>query len=558
MKKRNKVFIGLWGVAVFFIGLILLFKEMTLLKPPTIPDRTIEQAKVIQMSDSLWTSTNSWLHKNTNGVWELSIKGTPFELGVENGKLTKKLAEKQEDAFFGFIKGIIPSNSALHFLKYFIAWFNKDLDDYVPMAIRQEIYGISLYAPEKYHFIAPNYHRVLNYHAAHDIGHTVQNMNLIGCTAFGLKGDKTVDGHLLIGRNFDFSAGDAFARDKLVTFCNPDSGYAFMYVSWAGMMGVLSGMNEYGLTVTLNSAKSAIPTSAKMPVCIVSRLILQHARNIKEAFDIVKQFDTFVSEMFFIGSASDGRCAVIDKSINETALYEKPGDKVILTNFFQSDKLKDTKLNLEAINEGSSMYRYQRVEELLSAKTKFSVEDVSKVLRDKKGIGGCDIGLGNEKAVNQLICHHSIIFKPEDRLVWVSDYPYQIGAYKCYDLNAAFKDHATIKDIYKPEWNIKPDSFLYSKEFIEFKEYKSKCILYKNIVEDEICSVSISNDEIEKFIALNPSYYYTHYLAALLYKKRKDIGRAKSELIKAMSLECPRLVDRKQVEEVYNQVCCDN
>lgn len=554
MKKRYKILIALGIVATFVIAFTIYFKEVTLLKAPKIENAEILKAKVEQISDSLWQCNDSWLHKNTHGTWELSIKGKPFEMGVKNGKLTQRLAHEQEDAFLDFIKSMIPSTSMLQYLKYFIAWFNKDLDHYIPQDIQKEIYGLSLYSSDKYDFIAPNYHRILNYHAAHDIGHTVQNMNLVACTAFGLKGTKTSDGKMLIGRNFDFSAGDRFAKNKIVAFCKPNIGNAFMYVTWGGMIGVLSGMNEHGLTITLNSAKSDIPSAAKMPVCVLARLILQNAKNIDEAFEIAKKHETFVSEMFFIGSAQDNKCAVIDKSISETALYQKEGDEIILTNFFQSKALRNTELNQEAIKEGSSKYRYQRVQELLNTTGVASVDTIAKILRDQKGLANSNIGMGNEKAINQLVCHHSIIFKPEERLVWVSDYPYQLGSYKCYDLKKAFSDTARISDIYQPQKNIKSDAFLVSNSFQNFKIYKARCEKYRAIIANEEDETEISEHEISNFVSLNPNYYYAHYMAALLLKRNGNFGKAIKELEIALTKEFPRLVDKQLVENKLKEI----
>jgi len=545
-KKKNRLLIILGVIICLIIAFVIYFKIATKVDIPIVENTEIENAIVSHISDSLWLCQDNWLHENTNGIWEMSISGKPFEMGVKNGKLTKKLAAEQEDAFFGFIKSIIPSNLMLHYLKFFISWFNKDLDSYIPLDLRKEIYGISIYSPKKYEFVAPNYLRALNYHAAHDIGHTIQNMNIVGCTAFGLKGSKSANGKLIIGRNFDFSAGDAFASNKIVAFCNPDKGYSFMYITWAGMIGVLSGMNEYGLTVTLNSAKSSIPISAKTPVCLVAREILQYAKNISQAYEIAKKYDTFVSEMFFIGSAEDKACAVIDKSIEKTALYQKKGDQLILTNYFQSDTLKDTELNKQAIREGSSKYRYDRVSELLAQKSSFSVQDVARVLRNQKGLNNEDIGMGNEKAINQLICHHSVIFEPEDRLVWVSDYPYQIGTYKCYDLKKAFSDSSKIENIYRPDLNIKADDFLDSQNYENFKLYKKKTKIFKTIISDKKSNKVIRDGDIRLYIALNSNYYYTHYIAALCFEHNGEYDKALKELNVALTKVFPRNVDKQQ------------
>ena len=72
------------------------------------------------------------------------------------------------------------------------------------------------------------------------------------------------------------------------------------------------------------------------------------------------------------------------------------------------------------------------------------------ILRDRKGLHNADIGMGNEKAINQLIAHHSIVFEPKKLLVWVSTSPWQLGEYVAYDLN---------KDICFKGYEGKPGSF---------------------------------------------------------------------------------------------------
>ena len=200
MKIRRFIFIFFIVVIVLVSCVLLLFKTMVILDPPVIIDKSALNLKREQFSDSLYLCNDSWLHQSESGLWEMYITGSAYEMGVKNGILTQELATHQEQEFFDFIMNLIPSKATLNYLKYFIAWFNKDLDCYVPIELQEEIYGVSEFASNDFEFIAPNYNRILNYHAAQDIGHTIQNMNLIACTTFGVKDKKTIDSSLLIGR----------------------------------------------------------------------------------------------------------------------------------------------------------------------------------------------------------------------------------------------------------------------------------------------------------------------------------------------------------------------
>ncbi len=352
MPRRNRFWRRLARVFAV-IGLLLLTGFIYLLivsktNPPKISDRTALGWVRSESSPGLYTIKDSWFRKSKSGLFELYTEGKPFDRGVVNGKLTGELIQMQEDYFNAQITRMVPSKFYLHFLKYVVGWFNRDLDKYVSEEDKEEIYGISLSASEKYSYIGNNYQRILNYHAAHDIGHALQNLALVGCTSFGTWGSRSEDGNMIIGRNFDFYAGDHFSENKIVSFEKPDIGFKFMYVTWGGFIGVVSGMNEKGLTVTINAAKSDIPSGSATPVSLVAREILQYAENISEAYAIAKKRKMFVSESFLIGSAKDGKAVIIEKTPDSVGLYDPGKNEIICSNHFQSKELADLQIQQTA------------------------------------------------------------------------------------------------------------------------------------------------------------------------------------------------------------------
>ena len=103
------------------------------------------------------------------------LEGEPYERGVIYGKLAKELVQEQEDIFVGQINNFLPNKLWRHLIKLMVGFFNSDLPENIPLENQQEIYGISLAFSDRYDYIASKYTRILNYHAAHDIGHALND-----------------------------------------------------------------------------------------------------------------------------------------------------------------------------------------------------------------------------------------------------------------------------------------------------------------------------------------------------------------------------------------------
>lgn len=544
-----------WGrrlrYLVIFLLLLVFFLEWWLsINPPTISDTSAWKLERIEEGTDAYRIKNNWLRKNKEGLWEAYIEGKPFERGAVLGNLAKELIVQQEVYFVRQIKQLIPSESFLYLLRYMVGFFNRNLDEFIPLEYQEEIYGETHFCSDEFNAIGSNYERILNYHAAHDIGHALTDYAVVGCTSFSGWKDASADSSLIIGRNFDFYVGDDFAKDKIVLFINPEEGYKLATVTWGGFLGVVSGMNEKGLTVTLNAAKSGLPSSAKTPISIVARRILQYAKNIDEAFAIAKEYETFVSESLMIGSAEDGTTAIIEKSVNTIALHRSDSNMIICSNHYQSDSFKTDQDNLTNIATSASNYRQIRTNNLLNQFGPLDYQEVAHILRDRQGHGGAEIGLGNEKALNQLQGHHSVIFMPEKRLMWVSTAPYQLGAFVAYDLNEIFNDPSpTNPAMGIDSLLIAKDPFATSTEFKNYMEFRQ--------LKKELTVLASNNDEYDKFdeekalkvIAVNPNYYHAYELAGNFYKAKERYPEAIKAYEQALTKEIATKAEQDLITE---------
>jgi hypothetical protein len=197
--------------------------------------------------------------------------------------------------------------------------------------------------------------------------------------------------------------------------------------------------------------------------------------------------------------------------------------------------LGDTELNKEHIRTSASMYRWKRVQELLSNSDKISVQKAVDVMRNQKGLNGANIGLGNEKAINQLIAHHSIIFKPEDLKVWVSTAPYQLGKYVCYDLNTVFNTPITSDhEIYFSTLTIEEDPFANSKEYSDFEKFAKYRFPFN----------PRTDLQPNRIIQWNPESYHAYMLAGDATFKEDDYTSAKEFYEKGLKKEVATLQER--------------
>jgi len=554
--KKRWLKILLIILVVMITGWIWFYNRVNL-GPPEISDMSALKKERITAGKDFYKSGNSWLKKNKYGLWEMYVEGKPFERGVTIGKLSEELIRKQEDAFVEQIFKIVPSETYLRFLRYFIAWFDRNLNQYVKEEFREEIYGVSFAFSDDYNFIGTKYQRILNYHAAHDIGHALQDKHLVvGCTSFSAWGLETDDRSLIVGRNFDFYVGDKFAEDKIVCFYNPDKGNKFMMVTWGGMTGAVSGMNEKGLTVTLNAAKSVIPSSAATPISLVAREVLQYAGNIKEAYEIISHRKTFVSESLMIGSAADHQSVLIEKTPVSTQIYRPQKQYLICSNHFQSDTLRNDELNIKNKANSTSAYRYERMTELINNHNPITVAGAADILRNQKGVHDRDLGMGNEKAINQLIAHHSVIFKPEQLKVWVSSSPFQLGEYVCYDLRYIFNSTPGLKSnqaINVAGEDIPVDRFLTSDDYQSFLRFRElKIILLKAIKEPE--KKQVTANFISEFIRSNPAYYDTYRMVGDYYRVHDDKKKAAENYKLALAKEVATLTEKEEISRQLTEV----
>lgn len=433
---RRRLKLALAGVAVLVTG-FLLFLNSCVAVPPTLEGRpAILDAEVTVGADGRRTLGKSWFLAR-EGASQLYVEGEPFTLGYSNAELTKEFMQEQERSLIGTVREFFPSPVSFLAVATMVLINNRSLPSFVSEEHQMEILGLSMAGDDPYPQYGSRYHRILNYHAAHDISHWVWDKPIVGCTSFAARGAKTQGGALLVGRNFDFEAGRHFDTNKIIGVYKPTRGQAFLSVSWPGMAGAVTGINEQKIFCSINGAHSEQKGRIGKPVSLVVREVLQDAESLQDAIRIIRESQVFVTDGYLIADGKTGEAAVVEKSPGRSEVRTIANDQLLQANHFEAAGFKADTGNTEHFKEGTTASRRARLEELVTGSAEvLTPEGVARILRDVRGPGGVELALGNRGSINAMIATHAVVADVTRGILWVSRGPHQLGQFDAYSIEA--------------------------------------------------------------------------------------------------------------------------
>jgi hypothetical protein len=412
-----------------------LFLAWTRIDPP--PGAGAGQARPQpQLLEGRQYAGASWLGHD-RGVWEFHLEGDPFSLGYSHARLGTPLVMAAEDYMFDEMHRYVPSQAALFLIRLGVLFRYRDLPRHIPAPLRLELAGLAEGQPDLHGDFLPIYHRVVFYHSLHDITQTLERSPMLGCTALAAAGTATRDGHLLIGRNFDFEGPPIFDREKAVLLFKPRGKLAFASVAWAGMVGVVTGLNVAGVYVSVNALRSEDKGAGGEPVELLLREVLESAHTLDEAIDILTHRPVLVPDLYLVGDGKTGEAAIIERSPTRAAVRRSRdhGDLLGLANHALSPPFAGDRESERLRTYLTSGARQARVDELLrEQRGRLDPLAVQAILRDKRGAGGAPLGLGNRNALDALIATHSVVVDVTALTLWVGVGPHALGRYVGFDL----------------------------------------------------------------------------------------------------------------------------
>lgn len=434
-KRRVMRNIGLFVVVSTVIFQGLFWWLVRLPKPDVqVPDVGVPVA------DGERVSLGDAFLERRDGYWLMFHRGDAVTIGARHAAMGEFLIQRVEDALFGSFAAEIPLMMR-PVIPAWLMWQYRHMPRQLPPEQLEELWGFSATYADRHGFPLSAYRRGMYYHALHDItqeliGNPWVDPTITGaCTAFAASGSATVDGHLLIGRNFDFETFPLFDTEKVVHVHARDGAIPVISVSWAAMSGVTTGMNADGIWVSFNSARSEGKNREGPPVSLWVRSILEEARSVDDVEALLRKDSPMVTDIYLVGDGKTGEAVVIERGQTRMDARGMQGGRIVAANHLLAPEFEGDTGDDWLRRNSSTVSRHARMTELVE-QAEITPLRAQQLLRDRRGPGGIELPPGNRNAIDALIATHSVVADVTDRVMWVSTAPHTQGAYRAIDLLA--------------------------------------------------------------------------------------------------------------------------
>lgn len=201
-----------------------------------------------------------------------------------------------------------------------------------------------------------------------------------GCTAFALLPERSADGHLRIGENWDWIAG---VRGAVLHTTEPD-GLQTLAFTEAGIFGGKIGLNSAGLGLAINGLVSHSDDWARLRRPFHTRCYeVLRCHELEDAARVITAEERSCSANFLLAQAPD-RTLNIETAPATSRASTCIGGLLVHANHFEDPMaLGVSERNVET--NPHSQHRHARLDALLRAAAPVTVEALKAALRDHVG-----------------------------------------------------------------------------------------------------------------------------------------------------------------------------
>lgn len=290
--------------SVITIGLVIIFCIVLftgcISKGATSPKPVVQTAEVDKNGVRLLSTEGKGVLIEKDGQRVLLLKGSPFEMGYQHGKLLKedikKLVETTLIASFVAKPGEIEK-----------AWERNK--PFIPERYLEEMKGLAAGSgvPLEKIQLANSF------------------SELFHCSGIVLFGKATKNGEMYHARILDYMTAAGFQDHAVVMIFQPDGGYSsFITAGFAGLLGSVTGMNDKQIAIG-EMGGGGVGKWDGTPMMFLFRRALEESSGLEEAVDVFQNNPRTCEYYYAIsdGKITDGRAL---HCTTDNVEILKPGD----------------------------------------------------------------------------------------------------------------------------------------------------------------------------------------------------------------------------------------
>lgn len=279
------------------------YEAMLAFNGPTTGELLVEELK--RMID---TPAEAAHVEDHDGLPVIYLEGSPYEIGRQHGALLREDVRRSVGQILGYFRRYLK----LPLIRTLAAnwWLDRpwrQARSFIPADYVEELRGLSdgSGVPLK---------ELWRLHAIPD--------RTYSCSGFAAWGRATADGRLIHTRNLDWNIHADIQRYATVFVVRPEGKQAFVNVGWAGFIGVLTGINEQGISIGQVGAETTDATFRGLPMTFLMRRVLEEAGDVPEAVAVIEQAPRTVGVNYLIADANTPNAVAVETTHRHVAVFD--------------------------------------------------------------------------------------------------------------------------------------------------------------------------------------------------------------------------------------------
>jgi isopenicillin-N N-acyltransferase like protein len=164
---------------------------------------------------------------------------------------------------------------------------------------------------------------------------------MTACSTITLPASAAPDRVARFGRDLDFSSLGVADKYNVLFIYKPKGCYAFASIGWPGQIGVLSGMNQWGLCLANMEVKRNVRFPSGMPYVLLYRAVLENCKDVNEAIAYLKKTPRQTANNLMLMDAT-GHRAVAELTPGNVVVREAPDSAALVCTNHQRGQDLDT------------------------------------------------------------------------------------------------------------------------------------------------------------------------------------------------------------------------